>query len=91
VRGPINIGGEPISIAQVVSELARQAGGAQLLRLGALPARENDVRLLVPDITRLRDEVGFRPKLTLTEGLQKTLAWWDERLRSAERKPETAS
>jgi nucleoside-diphosphate-sugar epimerase len=92
VCGPVNIGsGEPVSIAQVVSELARQAGRAQLLRLGALPAGQDDVRVLVPDIAHLRDEVGFRPKLTLPEGLQKTLEWWDERLRSAERKPQTAS
>jgi nucleoside-diphosphate-sugar epimerase len=85
VSGPVNIGsGEPISIAQVVSELARRTGRMHLLRLGALPPREDDVPILVPDISRLRDEVGFRPALTLAEGLRKTLAWWQERLRSVE-------
>jgi nucleoside-diphosphate-sugar epimerase len=84
VEGAVNVGsGEPVSIAQVVNELARQAGKAQLLRLGALPARDDDVPVLVPDISRLREEVGFRPALTLAEGLQKTLAFWEERLRSA--------
>jgi nucleoside-diphosphate-sugar epimerase len=84
VNGPVNIGsGEPISIAQAVSELALQAGRQHLLRLGALPPREDDVPVLIPDIGRLRDEVGFRPALTLAEGLQKTLAWWEGRLRSA--------
>jgi nucleoside-diphosphate-sugar epimerase len=85
VSGPVNIGsGEPISIAQAVSELARQAGRADLLRLGALPSREDDVPTLIPDISRLRNEVGFRPMLTLAEGLQKTLMWWDRRLHSVE-------
>jgi nucleoside-diphosphate-sugar epimerase len=93
VSGPVNIGtGEPISIAHAVSELALRAGRPDLLRLGALPPREDDVPLLIPDIERLRDEVGFRPALTLAEGLQKTLTWWDDRLRSVEqRKPERAS
>jgi nucleoside-diphosphate-sugar epimerase len=91
VSGAINVGsGEAISIAQVVTELARRAGQAQLLRLGALQAREDDVPTLIPDIARLRDEVGFRPRLTLGEGLEKTLAWWKERLRSSEPQPERA-
>jgi nucleoside-diphosphate-sugar epimerase len=85
VSGPVNIGsGEPISVAQVVSELARRAGRMHLLRLGALPPREDDVPVLIPDIARLRDEVGFRPTLTLAEGLQKTLAWWEDRLQSVD-------
>src|SRR5262245_49445020 len=93
VSGPVNIGsGQPISIAQAMSEWARRAGRADLLRLGALPPRENDVPVLIPDIGRLRDEVGFRPALTLSEGLEKTLTWWDGRLRSVEqRKPERTS
>lgn len=85
VSGPVNIGtGQPISIAQAVSELALRAGRADLLRIGALPARDDDVPVLIPDIGRLRDEVGFRPALTLAEGLQKTLLWWEDRLRFAE-------
>jgi nucleoside-diphosphate-sugar epimerase len=93
VSGTVNIGsGEPISIAQAVGELARRAGQPHLLRLGALPPREDDVPIVIPDIARLRDEVGFRPALTLAEGLQKTLAWWEDRLRSAQRqKSESAS
>jgi nucleoside-diphosphate-sugar epimerase len=93
VRGPVNIGsGEPISIAQAVGELAQRAGRAHLLRLGALPPRDDDVPVLIPDIARLRDEVGFRPALSLAEGLQKTLAWWEDRFRSAQRqKSESAS
>jgi K+-sensing histidine kinase KdpD len=32
----------------------------------------------------LRDEIGFHPALTLSEGLHKTLIWWDSHLRSGE-------
>jgi len=92
VSGPVNIGtGQPISIAQAPTELALRAGRPDLLRLGALPPREDEVAVLIPDIGRLRDEVGFHPTLTLPEGLQQTLTWWDGHLRSVERKPERAS
>jgi len=93
VSGAVNIGsGQPISIAQAVTELARRAGRADLLRLGALPPRENDVPVLIPDIARLRDEVGFRAALPLSQGLQKTLAWWGDRVRSMEQqKPRSMS
>jgi nucleoside-diphosphate-sugar epimerase len=92
VNGPVNVGsGEPTSIAEAVSELAWRAGRPDLLRLGALPLREDDVPILIPDIGRLRDEVGFRPALTLSEGLQKTLTWWEDRLRSIkQRNPDSA-
>jgi nucleoside-diphosphate-sugar epimerase len=87
VNGAVNIGsGEPISIADAVSELARRAGRSDLLRLDALRPRADDVPVLIPDIGRLRDEVGFRPALGLGEGMQKTLAWWEDRLRSGERR-----
>jgi nucleoside-diphosphate-sugar epimerase len=93
VNGPVNIGsGEPIAIADAVSELARRAGRTDLLQLDAFRPSEDEVPVLIPDIGRLRDEVGFRPTLTLGEGLQKTLAWWKHRLRSVEPlKPERAS
>jgi nucleoside-diphosphate-sugar epimerase len=93
VSGPVNIGtGQAITIAEVVRELAMRAGRPGLLRLGALPPRADDVSVLIPDITRLRDEAGFCPTLTLTEGLQKTVTWWEARLRSEqEQKRDSAS
>ncbi len=77
VTGPVNIGsGEPISIAALLERLARQIGRADLLRLGARAAAEGEPPLLVPDIGRLRDEVGFTPRWTLDEGLADAIGWW---------------
>jgi nucleoside-diphosphate-sugar epimerase len=77
VTGPVNIGsGEPISIAALLERIARQIGRSDLLRLGARPAPEGEPPLLVPDIGRLRDEVGFRPRWTLDEGLADAIGWW---------------
>jgi nucleoside-diphosphate-sugar epimerase len=75
--GPVNIGsGEPISIAALLERLARQIGRTDLLRLGARAAAEGEPPLLVPDIGRLRDEVGFTPRWTLDEGLADAIGWW---------------
>lgn len=92
MSGPVNIGsGQPIPIVQV-NELARRAGRTHLLRLGALPAREDDVPVLIPDVGRLRDEVGFRPALSLSEGLEKTFAGREHRFRSVgQRNPDSAN
>ncbi|PWS37706.1 NAD(P)-dependent oxidoreductase [Falsiroseomonas bella] len=60
VTGPVNIAsGEGRSIASVARLLAEAAGRPDLLRLGALPDRPNEVPCMVADITRLRREVGF--------------------------------
>lgn len=74
--GAVNVAsGEPVAVRDVVDTLAGLAGRPDLLRLGALPSREGDPPLLVADVSRLRDEVGFAPRVGLVEGLEKTLEW----------------
>jgi nucleoside-diphosphate-sugar epimerase len=81
-RGAVNIGsGAPVTVREVVDALAQLIGRPDLLRSGALPAREGDPPRLVADVARLRDEVGFAPRIGLREGLAGTLEW----LRSSER------
>jgi len=41
-----------------------------------------DVRRRVPDITRARELLGFRPQVDLEEGLTKTISWQIERRRA---------
>lgn len=80
VSGAVNIGsGEPVTIARVVELLASAARRPDLVRLGALPARADEPPVLVPDVKRLRTEVGWAPKYTLERGLEETLAFWRER------------
>lgn len=77
VEGPVNVGSaEPISIAALLGEAARQIGRPDLLRLGALEAPAGEPGLLVPAVGRLRDEVGFQPRWGLQTGLADTIAWW---------------
>lgn len=77
VEGPVNVGsGERVSVREVVTRLGELAGRPELVELGALPERPDEPPELVADVGRLRDEVGFRPSLTLEEGLRGTLDWW---------------
>jgi nucleoside-diphosphate-sugar epimerase len=79
--GPVNIGGEQsICIAEVLAEVGRQIGRPDLLQLGARSAPASEPALLVPAVTRLRDEVGWQPRFTLRDGIADSIAWWRQRL-----------
>ncbi|HEU4533521.1 MAG TPA: NAD(P)-dependent oxidoreductase, partial [Polyangiaceae bacterium] len=84
VTGVVNLGsGERRSVADVARELAALAGRPDALDLGALPPREGEPPRLVPELGRLRDEVGFRPSRGLREGLAAALAFWRQAEASA--------
>jgi len=77
VTGPVNLAsGEAPAVREIVDEVARAAGRPELVRRGAVPTREGDPPLIAADFTRLREEVGWRPRHTLREGIEDTVAWW---------------
>lgn len=79
VQGAVNIGsGEPVGIGELVRLVGACAGDAELVRLGELPARVQEPMELVADVRRLREEVGWTPRLTLAEGVERAVRWWRE-------------
>ena len=83
VTGGVNIGtGEAPAVRAIVEKIGAALGRADLLEIGALPQRAGDPPLLVADVRRLRDEVGFRPRHTLDSGLAATI----EACRGADRR-----
>lgn len=81
IEGPVNIGsGERISIAELLGRIARTIGRPELLNLGARRALPFEPDILLPDIARLRREVGWTPRLTLDQGIADAIDWWRERL-----------
>jgi nucleoside-diphosphate-sugar epimerase len=84
IEGPVNIAsGEAVSVAEVVRKIANQLERPHLVQLGALPAPDNEPALLLADVARLRDEVGWSPRYDLAGGLAETISWW--KLRQQER------
>jgi nucleoside-diphosphate-sugar epimerase len=79
VVGAVNIAsGIGVTVSEVVERLVQLLGHPELIRRGALPDRPSDPQLLLGDIARLRDEVGYRPRWALGDGLAATVRWWEE-------------
>jgi nucleoside-diphosphate-sugar epimerase len=82
VEGPVNIAsGRPVTIREVVHTLVDLFLGNPEVRLefGAVPTPPDDPPLIVADVRRLSDEVGWTPQLDLRGGLAELLAtvWRD--------------
>jgi UDP-glucuronate decarboxylase len=90
VTGPINLG-NPVEFR--VGELAEQV----LAKLGSeagiikepLPA--DDPRQRQPDISKARELLGWEPKVALSEGLDRTIAFFQEQLNGAREAASTES
>ncbi len=77
LTGSINIGsGEPVAVRDVIAGVARACGRADLVRLGARPTPPGEPPRISADVTRLRDELGWRPQVDLATGLRETANWW---------------
>ena len=77
VTGIINIGsGTPVSIKQLVMQIAQLLGKESDIQFGALSSRENEPPLIVADTGRLKKEVRWCQKYSLEEGIMDTISWW---------------
>jgi nucleoside-diphosphate-sugar epimerase len=77
VTGAVNVAsGIGIQIRELVLMIGEKLDRVDLIKLGALPSRPNDPPFMVADVSRLRDEVGWKPEYDLSTALDKTIAWW---------------
>ncbi len=77
VEGPVNLAsGTGMSLRALAERTAVEVGRPDLLRVGALCAREHEPARLVASVRRLRDEVGWRPEIGQDEGLRRSCAAW---------------
>lgn len=81
--GDVNIAtGHAISVAGLARLMGELAGRPQLIEIGALPDRPGEPPRIVADVARLTDEVGFRARYTLADGLRDVLDHWAARART---------
>jgi nucleoside-diphosphate-sugar epimerase len=77
VQGAVNVAsGVPVTLRAVIEAVAAETGRTDLLALGARPANPSEPDVLTVDVTRLRDEVGWTPSLTLEQGIAQTVDYW---------------
>jgi len=82
VEGPINIAsGQPVALSTIIYNIADLLGKRHLVKLGALPTPEYDPALLVADVRKINQQVGWKPKITLEVGLKSTIEWWEQKLK----------
>jgi len=72
---PVNLGNpHEFTIRQLAEEVLEQVDGASTLEFRDLPVDDPQVRQ--PDITRARELLGWEPRITLKEGLQRTIPYF---------------
>ena len=81
VEGAVNIAsGNPTTIRDIVLMAADQCAARERVEFGAIAAPANEPPLLVADVRRLRDEVGWMPEYQIATGLEQTVQWWKSQL-----------
>ena len=77
---PVNIGNpEEISVLELAKMVARAAGVAEP-RIAFKPRPVDDPEVRRPDITVASTKLGWRPRVSLAEGIERTLPWFRQQL-----------
>ncbi len=76
--GPINLGNpHEVSIAEIARQIVKLAASKSDIVFEALP--EDDPRRRCPDISKAKRTIDWTPKVTLEEGLKKTIDYFSDR------------
>jgi len=80
VNGAVNIGsGRAVKLREIVDLAAEKLDGLELLNYGPVESKF-DSPLVMADITKLRDELGWAPEYDLENGINDTIEWWKNEL-----------
>lgn len=72
-----NLGGSsPILLRDLIAAIGKAAG--KPVEIDQLPWQAGDVPLTCADLQRAEQELGYRPKVTLAEGLARFARWYRE-------------
>jgi dTDP-glucose 4,6-dehydratase len=80
VNDPVNIGNpQELTIEQIARRIIEMTGSTS--QIIYLPLPEDDPKVRKPDITRARTLLGWEPKVSLDEGLGKTIDYFRQKVR----------
>jgi nucleoside-diphosphate-sugar epimerase len=75
-NGPVNIAsGQPVALGEIVRMLGRSVGREDLVQC-APQTMNHGQDLVLGDVGRLTETVGWSPSYSLDRGLQETVNWW---------------
>ena len=81
IRAPhvFNVGtGRKTRVCDVIETIADLTNGQDYLKVGARPMRPGEPESMVANIRKAKELLEWSPKVSLREGLGKTIAWWLE-------------
>jgi nucleoside-diphosphate-sugar epimerase len=77
VQGAVNIAsGVGVEVREIVGLVGAAVGRPDLIEFGAAPQRPGEPAVLVADVQRLREAVGFHQRYGLAEGVRNAVDWW---------------
>lgn len=78
IEDPVNVGnpGE-ISVAELAARILELSGSEAGIEFRALP--QDDPKRRCPDIGRAQKLLGWSPRISLDEGLMRTIDWWRQK------------
>jgi len=81
--------GTAVSIGEIVEKVRRLTGSQKPVEVEGARVRpeHSEVQRLVADARRLATATGWRPQVTLDEGLAQTIAWWRRRMDTGRIRP----
>lgn len=83
VTGPVNLGNpEEVKILDLAERIRELTGSKSEIRFDALP--QDDPRQRQPDISLAKELLGWEPKVSLEEGLRKTIDYFEELIRAGQ-------
>jgi dTDP-glucose 4,6-dehydratase len=85
LEGPVNLGNpREVTILELARMVAAAAGVGEV-RVAYQPRPVDDPEVRKPDITRVMSELGWKPSVSLEEGIERTLPWFGQALERAAR------
>lgn len=67
--------GRGISLAELAQRVMALMGNPIHVNLGALPYRPGQIWRMIGDNSRAKETLGWQPRVSLDEGLRRTIAW----------------
>ena len=74
-----NVGsGQKTSVRDVIETIADLLDSRAYLKIGARPMRAGEAPSMIADIQKAKSLLGWKPVVSLRDGLRKTVDWWVE-------------
>lgn len=83
LSGPVNIGsGQPVKIRTIVETIAKHLHREEKVELGSFSGDPYEPALLLADVRKLTSVAGWKPSLSLKDGVANTCEWWRSTINS---------